>query len=215
MYASGAQSMLHSQPEYYHTLLQSKEYPNPSFPQIKLDVTRTFTEQKCINEAQWATSLGNILTAYTHRNPTLGYCQGLNFIVGTLLQQIGNEEKVFWMLAMLIETILPIDYYCSITGVMTDFKVFCELTKEIHPELYTHMCKNKAEASSFAFQWFICIFTISLSKAAIYRIWDILFLKGNKTVFIVGLVILELISKKILQCAEPSTILISANIFND
>jgi len=35
----------------------------------------------------------NILTAYSRRNLTIGYCQGFNFIVGRLLKVMENEVK--------------------------------------------------------------------------------------------------------------------------
>ena len=53
------------------------------------------------------------------RNPTVGYCQGMNFIVGRLLQFMSEEES-FWTLANLIETVLPIDYYSNMVGVLID-----------------------------------------------------------------------------------------------
>ena len=64
-------------------------------------------------------SLKNVLYTYVKRNPTVGYCQGMNFIVGRLLQYM-NEEETFWTLAMIIETILPMDYFSNMVGVLID-----------------------------------------------------------------------------------------------
>lgn len=36
----------------------------------------------------------NILRAYSIRNPTIGYCQGFNFIVGRLLKVVNEEVKI-------------------------------------------------------------------------------------------------------------------------
>ena len=43
----------------------------------------------------------------------------MNFIVGRLLKFM-SEEEAFWTLAMIIETILPIDYYSNMVGVLID-----------------------------------------------------------------------------------------------
>ena len=51
-------------------------------------------------------SLRRILGAYTIRNPAVGYCQSMNFIVG-ILMLFFEEEKVFWVLAAIVEDILP------------------------------------------------------------------------------------------------------------
>lgn len=36
-------------------------------------------------------SIENILKAYSVRNPTIGYCQGFNFIVGRLVRIMSEE----------------------------------------------------------------------------------------------------------------------------
>jgi hypothetical protein len=64
-------------------------------------------------------SLRNVLATYSKRNPTVGYCQGMNFIAGRLLNFM-DEEEAFWTLAMIIETILPVDYYSNMVGVLID-----------------------------------------------------------------------------------------------
>lgn len=54
-----------------------------------------------------------VCKAYTIRNPEIGYCQGFNIIVGRFLK-IMSEEEAFWMLVMVLENYLPIDYYLNI-----------------------------------------------------------------------------------------------------
>jgi hypothetical protein len=41
--------------------------------------------------------LRRVLSAYVKRNPTVGYCQGLNFIAAVLLTKL-REEEAFWVL---------------------------------------------------------------------------------------------------------------------
>ena len=41
--------------------------------------------------------LRNVLTAFVVRNPTVGYCQGVNFIAARLLCCM-DEEEAFWVL---------------------------------------------------------------------------------------------------------------------
>jgi hypothetical protein len=61
-------------------------YPNPSFSQIELDLRRTFYELKISKSESLICKLRNVLTTYTKRNPTIGYCQGMNFLVGRILK---------------------------------------------------------------------------------------------------------------------------------
>lgn len=64
-----------------------------------------------------------IFVAYTKRNPIVGYCQGMNFIVGRLIKFL-SEEDTFWVFTQLIESILPLDYYTHLIGVQTETKIF-------------------------------------------------------------------------------------------
>lgn len=61
----------------------------------------------------------NVLTTFVKRNPTIGYCQGMNFIVGTLLRYM-NEVESFWVFVSIAENILPLDYYSDMLGILVD-----------------------------------------------------------------------------------------------
>lgn len=63
--------------------------------------------------------LRNVLKTFIKRNPTVGYCQGMNFIVGCLLKYL-NEEQSFWVFTHMVENHLPLDYYSSMIGIMVD-----------------------------------------------------------------------------------------------
>ena len=89
--ASGALSAmsLEENRHYYRNLKNAQvSYPNPGFNQIELDLKRTFTELKVAKSERLISKLRNVLTTYTKRNPTIGYCQGMNFLVGRLLRVI-------------------------------------------------------------------------------------------------------------------------------
>ena len=62
----------------------------------------------------------------------------MNFIVGNLLK-ILNEEETFWVFVCITETILPIDYYSDMLGILIDQKVFEQLLTKENPKLVAHM----------------------------------------------------------------------------
>lgn len=92
MISSGAQRELSNNPNYYKNLLEySKKVPSPSTNQIDLDLKRTFPDEPICMTEGFLIQLRNILICYSIRNSTVGYCQGMNFIVGKLLLTIQNE----------------------------------------------------------------------------------------------------------------------------
>ena len=65
--------------------------PCPSGHQIELDLKRTFpTDKRCMKE-EFLNKMKNILLCYSIRNITVGYCQGMNFIVARLLLIMEDE----------------------------------------------------------------------------------------------------------------------------
>lgn len=100
---SGAYSKLLMNPGYYNAILQTS-YPHPGLSDLEKDLHRSgqgISEQK-------VAQMRNILRAYIFRNPTVGYCQGMNFITARLLTCL-REEEAFWVLVSIIEELLPHD----------------------------------------------------------------------------------------------------------
>ena len=98
----------------------SKSVPNPNENQINLDIKRTFPQEKLCMEKKFLDRLKNILMCYSIRNTSVGYCQGMNFIVGRLLLIMDNEEQVFWIFIQIIEKILPLIYYSDLAGIIIE-----------------------------------------------------------------------------------------------
>jgi len=78
---------------------------------------------------------------FIKRNPTVGYCQGMNFFAANLLKHL-NEEQSFWVFTSICENLLPLDYYSDLLGILTDQKVFEILLVEKYPKLVQHMQKH-------------------------------------------------------------------------
>lgn len=85
-------------PGYYKLLLDVKDtYPAGFFNPIDKDVPRTLNPQHPFLEP-----LKDILTAYAIRNPSLVYCQGMNYLVAYFLINEVSPEQTFWILACLV-----------------------------------------------------------------------------------------------------------------
>jgi TBC1 domain family member 2A len=101
---------------YLHTAVS---VPNPAEHDIMKDLHRTFP---CDDEAsrEGIEPLKRVLLAYSVRNREVGYCQSMNFLVAILLTLL-EEEQAFWVLAAIVEDILPRNYYtASMLGCRVD-----------------------------------------------------------------------------------------------
>ena len=91
--ASGAKKKMEIYKNYYSDLIIN--YPenviSPYENQINLDLDRTFPQDPFFQEKSNLDKLKNVLLAFSRRESTIGYCQGFNFIVGTILKICQNE----------------------------------------------------------------------------------------------------------------------------
>ena len=141
---SGAMHEMSYNSLYYHRLLQEKRHFVSKFTkQIEKDLNRTFPDDPFFQNPQSFEILENILFAYSFRNPTVGYCQGMNFIAGRFLTLGFSEVETFWMLVQVIENYMPFEYFSTMSGVLIDQKVFDYLLRTRLPKVAKAFDRNE------------------------------------------------------------------------
>ncbi|KAL3430265.1 hypothetical protein BDV09DRAFT_178888 [Aspergillus tetrazonus] len=172
---SGASSM--RVPGYYDDLVKGigGSEPDPSVvAQIDMDINRTLTDNVFFRKGPGVTKLKEVLLAYSRRNPEVGYCQGMNLIAGSLLLITPTAEDTFWLLASMIEKILPKHYYDhGLLASRADQVVLRQYISQVLPKLSAHLESLGVELEALTFQWFLSVFTDCLSAEALYRVWDV------------------------------------------
>jgi hypothetical protein len=185
MNISGAREKKEAAPNgYYQNLIeQASSLETITFRQIELDINRTFghTDTR-ISTEEGRSMLRRILRAYSLRNPTIGYCQGLNFIVGFLMLLM-EEESTFWLLAVLCEDMYPGYYTSTMSETQTDMLVLKNLIAERLPELDEFTADVGLPLELLGSQWLLCLFTTTFPSETVFRIFDCLFAEGNYFVF--------------------------------
>lgn len=113
-----------------------------------------------------------------------------------------EEEEAFWTLCMIIECLVPLDYYACMVGILVDQEVFKKLIYKTLPNLWNLLKKNNVDANLFTVQWFVCMFSQNLEVEVLDELWDNLFLHGSKILFKAGLALLTLIERNLTNCGE-------------
>ena len=103
-----------------------------------------------------------------------------------------DEVESFWIFVMMLESMLPIDYYSNMVGVVIDQKVFYDLFKQRMPDLSVHLEKVGFDPSLLAFQWLVCFLSYNLFQDVSLKVWDLFFLEGAKVIFRVSLALIHL-----------------------
>jgi hypothetical protein len=101
----------------------------------------------------------------------------------------------------MIESILPLNNYSELAGIMTDCSILIKLIKIYLPNLFNHLNEIGYELSlnNVLYKWFVSVYIQNLSYELSITVWDVLFLEGNITMFKGALAILKIIKDKILS----------------
>lgn len=79
-------------------------------------------------------AMRRVLCAFASHKPSIGYVQGMNFIVVALLG-VFDEAATFWMLSLIVDAWLPDHFSASLMGSQIDARVLSILTAEHLPAL--------------------------------------------------------------------------------
>ena len=82
--------------------------------------------------------MSRVLLAFSKYDNTIGYVQGMNFIVGSLLMHC-SEEVAFWLFVALIEDYEMRDIYMpGLPGLYKHIAIMEYLMERFLPTLYHH-----------------------------------------------------------------------------
>ncbi|XP_048139814.1 rab GTPase-activating protein 1-like isoform X5 [Rhodamnia argentea] len=159
--------------------------------QIEKDLPRTFPGHPALDE-NGRNALRRLLTAYARHNPSVGYCQAMNFFAGLLLLLM-PEENAFWTLMGIIDDYFDGYYSEEMIESQVDQLVFEELVRERFPKLVNHLDFLGVQIAWVTGPWFLSIFMNMLPWESVLRVWDVLLFEGNRVMlFRTALALMEL-----------------------
>lgn len=178
--------------------------------QIEKDLTRILPLNYCFMSMNGIgiPRLRRILRAIAWLFPDIGYCQGTGVIIASLLLFM-DEEECFWLMATIVEDLLPASYYSSsLLGIQADQRVLQTLIANYLPTLDDKLKQHDIEVSLISYQWFLTLFGNVVHMKILLRIFDWFFCDGSIILFQITLGMLK-IKESLLINQENS-----AQIFN-
>ena len=84
----------------------------------------------------------------------------MNLITSTLLLVYGDEEDAFWVLAAIIERLLPEDFFSpSLLPSRACPMVLMDYVQDQLPKLHNHLLDLGIDLPAICFSWFLSLFT--------------------------------------------------------
>ncbi|KAG0165214.1 hypothetical protein DFQ30_008822 [Apophysomyces sp. BC1015] len=147
-----------SQGLYDRILEENKDKNSLSLEEIEKDLNRSLPEYSAYQTPQGINSLRRVLSAYSWKDPELGYCQAMNIVTSAILIYM-SEEQAFFTLSVLCDDMLPGYYSTSMYGALLDQIIFEHLLETMMPMLHTHFKKTDIQLSVACLPWFLSLWT--------------------------------------------------------
>ncbi len=167
--------------------------------EIGRDLHRTFYIKK-FKTGNGRDMLKNVLTAVGFVRPEIGYCQGMNFIAGALVNLIDNEEKCFWIFLCFIDNIkLNLLYLRNMPDFLIRVYQLKKLIEFYFPKLGNHLKRNHINIDLFFSKWLLTIFSNYLPFDVLYKVWDVFIIDKWKALFKFCMILLYFMKEKLMK----------------
>jgi hypothetical protein len=74
-------------------------------------------------------SIRRVFRSYLWRNPTVGYIQGMKFLVFRFMKYL-RVENTFCLFVLIVESYLPPDFYVEMDGATTHATILARILKQ-------------------------------------------------------------------------------------
>ncbi|KAI7467513.1 RabGAP/TBC [Hortaea werneckii] len=177
---------------------------SPYDGQINKDVGRSFPGVELFRDAEGEGQkmLGRVLKCFSLQDKDIGYCQGLGFLVGPLLMNMGEREAFCVLVRLMDHYSLRPSFLPSLSGLHMRIFQFSSLLRQHHTQLADHLEELGIEPAYLS-QWFLSCFAVTCPLPMLFRIYDVIFAEGaNETVMRVALALMRRNEPKMLEATE-------------
>ncbi|KAF2163667.1 hypothetical protein M409DRAFT_68274 [Zasmidium cellare ATCC 36951] len=171
---------------------------------INKDVGRSFPGVELFRDAEGEGQkmLGRVLKCFSLQDKDIGYCQGLGFLVGPLLMNMGEREAFCVLVRLMDHYSLRPSFLPSLSGLHMRIYQFSTLLRQHHRKLHDHLAELGVEPAYLS-QWFLSCFAVTCPLEMLFRIYDVIFAEGaNETVMRVALALMRRHEEKMLGSTE-------------
>ena len=167
---------------------------------IKRDIDRTYYNDYFIKEGG-KSKLNNILERMCAFPGNVGYCQGMNFILGAMLYLLRNEVKTLTMFSCMIQSYDLINLFAYNTP---DYGIrvyqLNYFVKKYIPNIYYHFKNNNLSFDMIYSNWLLTLFTNYLTFDQLDFPWTCFLIDKWKGLIKLCLIFIYELKEKLLKC---------------
>ncbi|KAJ2849795.1 hypothetical protein IWW36_002380 [Coemansia brasiliensis] len=215
------QSLTQARSTYLQTVYaQLEQEHSPHERVIRRDLPRTFPKVPVFRQegGEAQQRLFRILKAYSLYDAEVGYCQGLGFIIGPLIMNMG-ECEAFCVLVRLMETYdLRGMFTENMAGLHLRLHQFGIMAAEIVPDLMAHLEQLGVLPAMYVPSWFLSLFAYTMPLSFVLRAMDVIMAeRAPETIMRIGIALLQRNADKLLaqKDFESAMCVLNSGLYSD
>ncbi|KAJ2646835.1 hypothetical protein IWW40_005131 [Coemansia sp. RSA 1250] len=215
------QTLTQARSTYLQTVYaQLEQEHSPHERVIRRDLPRTFPKVPVFRQegGEAQQRLFRILKAYSLYDAEVGYCQGLGFIIGPLIMNMG-ECEAFCVLVRLMETYdLRGMFTEDMAGLHLRLHQFGVLAAEIVPDLMAHLGQLGVLPAMYVPSWFLSLFAYTMPLSFVLRAMDVIMAeRAPETIMRIGIALLQRNADKLLaqKDFESAMSVLNSGLYSD
>ncbi|KAI8065842.1 rab-GTPase-TBC domain-containing protein [Gongronella butleri] len=182
-------SVLPVDTNYVDLLKQTSPYDK----MIQRDLARTFPDHAYFKDpaGEGQEGLYNVVRAYSVFDGRVGYCQGLQFIVGPLLLNMADADAFLVLVQLMNSYGMRGHFTPDMEGLHLRMYQFDKVLMEHLPHVWGHLQRRGIDVTMYASQWFMTLYAYKFPLDLVFRIYDLVFVEGVQVVLKFALALLK------------------------
>lgn len=168
-----------------------------TFSAIGRDLDRTFHIGR-FNSNEGKSDLKEILESIAVSNPDIGYCQGMNFVAGALLEFSESKEKSIEIFQFMLDYL---DVYYLYIEQMPDYSIrmyqIVSFIKTHHSDLYFYFKSNDLPFDMILQKWIMTLFANTLLFDKLFIVFHFFLLEGWEAIIKYSFILISLAKDKL------------------
>lgn len=158
---------------------------------IRRDLGSRTSFSKHAQAAGLQEGLFGVCKAYALFDESVGYAQGMNFLVMPLLFNM-PEDEAFCLLVRLMNHYKLRDLFVeNMPGLHMHLFLFERLLEDHEPAVYCHLKRRGISPHLYATQWFLTLFAYRFPLQLVMRIYDLILSEGLSALLKFGIVLMQ------------------------
>mmetsp|Transcript_69438 Transcript_69438/g.162627 ORF Transcript_69438/g.162627 Transcript_69438/m.162627 type:complete len:824 (+) Transcript_69438:137-2608(+) len=191
-----------AKPGWYERIMR-KAPDSKTVEAIEKDLDRTFPGIEDFDDRK-KRELANMLRAHAGLFPSVGYCQGMNFVAGFLLLVAGRvpdapKDAFFLLVQMMIKYRANLLFCDGLPLLKLHTFQYRVLLQRLFPDVHRHFLENQITPELYLTKWILTVFTQPLCFDAAARVWDLIVCDGLQAVVLIALGVVKLWRSRLLQ----------------